>query len=463
MKCYQKYAIIVFALFATWSFGAENKIRSDAPSTAPRIHILLTASVSADEAPYPDFPSLPPAPAPPVDPKVDRVLRNEKFECKQLIGSACDMVFIAYGRKAQNIPFLTHQNVVTELLVLGIPKSGGPAKQIARGHVMGGNPVKIQYECTCEPIGVNKLSQFPVKMQVAVGGTTPKGELFIQRSLMVPTQLSGKVEQGNLVFSASMSGMEGRKVPPDLKVNLSITFANRPDIPALSASGPFNGLLRIRDFVFVVESLAEDLSEITFAQIDGPPLNTLTPELVEPKPITELPAFYATDIVARKLWNRDTLLSATEGQKPLILVFGDLSGVTSYESYPRPLMTLPMDEANLVETIRARCESQPVIAIVTRSIPIKLLVEQYLTKPAPCIILSDYQDPKFLNVRSYSPPAYYPNQPDTPTLRGALRLPDQALAVVACDPTGKILFSKTCKSEQFVATLNELALKVCKE
>ena len=98
------------------------------------------------------------------------------------------------------------------------------------------------------------------------------------------------------------------------------------------------------------------------------------------------------------------------------------------------------------------------VVLVTRQIGIEFLYGDLRNKTPEYLVLTDFADPLRTTFRApQNPPGgwYGPSFPvrDEPTLRQLFNLPANALAIVAFDPQGKVVYVKADAASDFLSTL----------
>ena len=309
-------------------------------------------------------------------------------------------------------------------------------------------------------IGATRLKKVRTEIGYSINSyQNGRPQVFSGRG--APIQVSGSeiTSEGKLTVTVT--------VPDEMTVTRDTQVSLRFE-PTASGLAERTGFGKIDEFLtvgsarFVVTGLEPDFSKVTLAVVAGSLEQTVREQL---QLGAQMPLFAQVDLITRNVVTREGLLATAKRSAPIIFIFGDLASSAGRNPYGPPPgqgmnMTLPLPTSEITEQVRLEMQPKPIVVFVTRQIGLDFLYSDLRNKPPDYLVLSDFADPLRTTFRLpqsnpgrwYGPS--YTNVRD-PSLRQLFNLPERTLAIVAFDPSGKVVYVKADATADFLSSLAE--------
>lgn len=319
--------------------------------------------------------------------------------------------------------------------------------KVAEGMIVQGNQTEIPLRRQISPVGANKVSEVQGTLYFNVYGSSGSqltGNAYSRWNL----ELQGSSLLKNSKVTVSLNPLQNPVVSPNQPISVRFDPLEA-SLPTRQAAGKLGDVLDAGPGKLVVEKVAADYSEIVLAVVHG---SLQTIEKSEVQLVSNLPSLAQVDLLNRRLVTGDDLLSAAKANdSQLVLIFGDFKPEATpyYHGDPTQQGWISLSAQGVLDLLTRETGRPPVVAFAVRQVALQSLYDEWLGRPAPFLLLSDFADPLQVTFRAparsdgyYPPPMPMMGRGPAGSLRRLLGLPEGKVSVVAFDVTGKLRYAK---------------------
>lgn len=428
-------ALMLTTTIAGVCAGEALTIRTDVPSTAPRVHVPLQVTVVNENQVHPASRELESIP---IGAREDKVLGLKGFSSKFLIGCSGKERYVLYVRPETKLPWLgTQERRTYSVQGWRISQNLSESEKLFDGLVMADLETRIFVPRS--PSKGTNIPPYRLAFSLHLSRTGgERDQIRAMGSLASTLRVNGSTSVGESNISVNIHLTSENVLPQEAKWS---AFVSRPHVEQEpSPVVPLNTNVESGGMLLAMEALAADLSGTTIA--------VLRSTKVEPPPeIKELPDFARVDLLRRATITRDKLLSAAQESAGIVFVVAQSIGIQLPPGYLAS-GSLAMDEQAVVDRL---CEGQkqpPLVCFVTTKVSAATLFVKYVDKTPSFYLLCDPSDASAVSV-STAGEHYYTTYPSCSPAGGCLSrklgVTGNDVAVLAFDREGKLVLKRTAR------------------
>jgi hypothetical protein len=427
-------------------------IRSDLPSTAPRLNIALQCA-AAPASELQQIASM--VAVAPADTRKDKALGVEEFPWKVELGSVAAERYVAYFREETKLPWLgNRQQNVFKVRGYCLRKGRAKPEQVFEGLIASNEMPRI--EVRKEPPAATGLPPYSVLISLSLNRSGNDKVPYSATAGMATTlRACGSTTFEQVGIQACVQNItEAGVSAPGANWRATIS---RPKMPPAVSEAPLTSNIDCAGVVIALEKVAADFSSATIAVLGTAPVET-------PEALKQLPKFARVDLLRRATVTQDDLLSAAQNSAGIVLIAtGTMGERQQWNPFPGTGDCLSMDEMAAYEKVAGNLRTPPIVCFTARAVPAALLFEKYVDKVPPFYLLSDPSDPACVSVLPragmnccygggggggrVAPPSYLSN---------ALGDVRSETVVAAFDRNGKLLLKRSTRDAALQDILDEV-------